>query len=382
MKTVLYTASLDPITYGHIDIIQRTLKVFDKVVVGIGINPKKNYTFTLEEKEYIAKQALKSFGDRVEVTSFTGLAVNYAHEQCLNPIIRGLRNMTDFEFEKMLNDVNKTQNYNIDTYFIVADPKLSAVSSSAVKEIIKNYGDATEYVPLCVKEILEQKLLGQTLIGITGEIGAGKSYVTQKLIDYCESLGIQAYNIDLDQIGHELLTKDIRPIAKKIRDEICKYWAIGNGIHNFIDIKKLGSIIFSDKVSLKIFNQITSNEIIFKVRQALIGKKGIMFINSALLMEANLSPLVNNNIVFVDASYDTRYKRLEERSYSDNHIKARMSSQWNIEKKIEVYKKAVEKYNKGTSIQIHNDESSTLDQLILFKDFFLTKDEFRTRTIL
>ena len=350
----------DPITYGHVDLIRRALCIFEHVTVAIGVNAAKRYTFPLLEREAIAREVLKPFGDRVDVTSFEGLLVNFAHENTVTHIIRGLRTSADFEFEKLLSDINKTQNMGIDTWFLPADAALGCVSSSAVKELVKNQGDVTNYVPLLVKEKLERVLLDQIVIGITGEIGAGKSHVAAKLVEWAAKkqmaflynyenkdsyayppTGYPVHNIDLDRIGHAILEQETKPLYRKTREDLIGQF--GNKIvkkdskDQFIDTKALGNIIFNDPMKLALFNEITAEVILFKMKQDMVGKKGVILINSALLFEAQLTDLVNNNVIVVTADTDIRDRRLRERGYSIEEIEKRNNAQSTVQQKLRAY---------------------------------------------
>lgn len=349
----------DPITFGHIDLIRRALSVFNHITIAIGVNSSKRYTFTLSEREAIAREVLKPFGDRVDVTSFEGLLVNFAHENTVTHIIRGLRTSADFEFEKLLNDINKTQNLGIETWFLPADAELDCVSSSAVKELIKNQGDVTSYVPLLVKEKLERALLEQIVIGITGEIGAGKSHVAAKLVEWAakRQMAFQfkyenpyifpypprypVHNIDLDRIGHAILENETKSLYRETREQLIGQFGkeiIKEGSEDhFINTKVLGNIIFNDPMQLALFNEITSDVILFKMKQDMRGKKGVILINSALLFEAQLTNLVNNNIIIVKADKDIRDKRLLKRGYSCTEIEKRNGSQGTVEQKMIAY---------------------------------------------
>jgi pantetheine-phosphate adenylyltransferase len=127
MKAI-YAFSGDPITFGHIDIIERAAKVFTKVLVCIGSNPDKKYMFTLEQRLQMAQDALSSIKN-VDVKSFSGLLVDFAFEQNISVIIKGVRNTTDFEYENTLHAVGESQKLGIETFILFAKPQLAHVSS-------------------------------------------------------------------------------------------------------------------------------------------------------------------------------------------------------------------------------------------------------------
>ena len=219
MSKAIYAFSGDPITYGHIDIIQRAAEVFDQLVVAIGVNPKKQYLFSLEERSKLAKTALASFSN-VKVVSFAGLLIDFAYEIGADAIVRGVRSSSDFEFENSLYQMCQSQDITIETVIFISKPELAHVSSSNVKQLQQEQGLIHEYVPLNVKQHLEAKMSEQYIVSITGEIGAGKTYVTNKLIDLAKNKKIPAFNLDLDLIAHHILKDLPQPKYQQIRQLI------------------------------------------------------------------------------------------------------------------------------------------------------------------
>ena len=149
MKRALFPGSFDPITLGHYDIIKRALDLFDEIVVAIGVNGDKNYMFTVEQrKEFIEK----AFSDepKVKVTTYQGLTVDFCKEIDAQFILRGLRNPADFEFEKAIAHTNRTLS-KIETVFLLTAARTSFISSSIVRDVIRNNGDYTVLVPESVR---------------------------------------------------------------------------------------------------------------------------------------------------------------------------------------------------------------------------------------
>ncbi|MBM0653582.1 pantetheine-phosphate adenylyltransferase [Capnocytophaga genosp. AHN8471] len=149
MKRALFPGSFDPITLGHYDIIKRALDLFDEIVVAIGVNGDKNYMFTVEQRKEFIERA---FADepKVKVTTYQGLTVDFCKEIDAQFILRGLRNPADFEFEKAIAHTNRKLS-QIETVFLLTAARTSFISSSIVRDVIRNHGDYTVLVPESVR---------------------------------------------------------------------------------------------------------------------------------------------------------------------------------------------------------------------------------------
>ncbi len=153
---VIYPGSFDPITLGHLDIIGRARKKFDKVYVAILNNISKNYLFDVEERKSIIEDACKDFNN-VEVVIFDGLLVDLCDKLEVYNILRGLRMISDYEVEVQMALTNKSMNEDIETYFMVSSPSYSHVSSTLVKEIVHYKGDFKKMVPNLAYKMLQEK---------------------------------------------------------------------------------------------------------------------------------------------------------------------------------------------------------------------------------
>jgi len=354
MKKAIYAFSGDPITFGHINIIERAAKVFYEVVVAIGSNPDKKYMFTLYERLLMAEKVLEHLPN-VDVISFEGLLVDYCYEHNISTVIKGIRNSTDFEYENILHQVGESQNNGIDTFLLLAKPELSHVSSSTVKSIKKEQGFVHNYVPLFVKEQLEKKMLDQNIIGITGSIGSGKSYITSKLIDTIKTeYNIDCHNIDLDKIGHDILENLTEPRYFKIRDEILSYFTKINPYvlndNGSINRKELGQIVFNNKEHLEKLNSIMKEPMLVRIKREMYNKKGILFLNGALLAESNLLHLCNNNVILIYCDKETQVKRLLSRRLDKSQIERRIKSQFSYVQKRNIIQNQINKDNYGKII--------------------------------
>lgn len=157
MKIAVYPGSFDPITNGHVDILDRTSPMFDKIIVAVVHNVYKQPLFTLEERVKLIEEATQHL-DNIEVECFCGLLVDYLEEKEINIIIRGLRTFTDFEYESTMSMINKKLLPNADTIFIMADSNYICISSSGVKEAALLGGDVSTMVPGVVAAGLKEKV--------------------------------------------------------------------------------------------------------------------------------------------------------------------------------------------------------------------------------
>lgn len=145
MKIAVFPGSFDPITLGHVDIIQRALPLFDKIIIAIGINAAKQSMWTLEERISKIEVAFKNEA-KVVVKNYTGLTAAFCKEQKANYILRGLRNTTDFNYEQTIAQANDKVN-GVDSVFLISSPEYAYISSSIVRDIARNNGDYSSLIP-------------------------------------------------------------------------------------------------------------------------------------------------------------------------------------------------------------------------------------------
>ena len=157
MRTAVYPGTVDPVTNGHIDVIERALKLFDKLYVIVGDNPQKDSTFTPNERVEMLKEALKEYSNRLEIEHFDGLLLNYVKKKKSNVIIRGLRAISDFEFEFSRALLNRELDADIETIFIMTKDDYAFLSSSIIKEIAMFDGPVKGFVPGVVERKLKEK---------------------------------------------------------------------------------------------------------------------------------------------------------------------------------------------------------------------------------
>jgi len=160
MKTIaLYPGSFDPITNGHLDILERATKLFEKVIVTVAVNNKKDAVFSGEERVELIKQCIadKDWAKKVTVNQFTGLLVDHALKMKADTLVRGVRQISDFEYEFRMALTNKRLAPEVDTIFLMPDEEFTFISASIVKEVAYWDGDLSSFVPKLVAEALISK---------------------------------------------------------------------------------------------------------------------------------------------------------------------------------------------------------------------------------
>ena len=157
MKTAIYPGSFDPLTNGHLDIISRSAEIFDKVIVAVSVNSQKKPLFTIEERIEMVKSIVKEIKN-VEVKTFTGLLADFAINENAKVLIKGLRAVSDFEYEFQMALINKQLQPELETLFMMCNKEYSYLSSSIVKEVARYGGDLTGLVPDMLIEKIKNKL--------------------------------------------------------------------------------------------------------------------------------------------------------------------------------------------------------------------------------
>ena len=149
MKRAVFPGSFDPITLGHLDIVERSIPLFDEIIIGVGTNSEKKYMFSLKKRMDFIEETFSNY-NKISVSQYEGLTIDFCKKIQADFIIRGLRNPADFEFEKAIAHTNRKLS-RIETVFMLTAAKTSFISSSIVREIISNKGDYTQLVPSSVR---------------------------------------------------------------------------------------------------------------------------------------------------------------------------------------------------------------------------------------
>lgn len=159
MISVIYPGTFDPVTNGHLDLINRSLNIFDRVIVGVAANPGKGPLFTTQERVELIKKATADCKN-VEVEAFDNLLIDFCAKHGVNVVIRGLRAVSDFEFEFQMTQMNRKMNDKVETVFMMPSDEFTFISSKLIKEVARLGGDVSELVPTPVIDALNNKFKG------------------------------------------------------------------------------------------------------------------------------------------------------------------------------------------------------------------------------
>ncbi|WP_293300037.1 pantetheine-phosphate adenylyltransferase [Pedobacter sp. UBA4863] len=146
MKIALFPGSFDPITIAHVDILKRALPLFDKIVVGIGLNSSKQNFLSAEKREEIVNSIFVN-DSNVQVQTYQGLTIDFCKKIGANYMVRGIRSASDFEYERAIAQINKSMMPEVETIILLSKPEYSAISSTIVRDILRNNGDVSQFVP-------------------------------------------------------------------------------------------------------------------------------------------------------------------------------------------------------------------------------------------
>jgi pantetheine-phosphate adenylyltransferase len=146
MKIAVFPGSFDPITIGHVDIVKRSIPLFDKIIIAIGMNTQKKYLFSLEQRIEWIEKVFRDY-KTIEVSHYEGLTINYCKLIGAQYLLRGIRSASDFEYEKTIAHLNHSMDADVETILMLSPPEYSSISSTIVREIILGKGDVSKFVP-------------------------------------------------------------------------------------------------------------------------------------------------------------------------------------------------------------------------------------------
>lgn len=306
MNTAIFPLSGDPVHLGHMEILKAASRVSGKVYFALGINPDKEgkHLFTEEERIQLARNAVEYLGlKNVEVEAFSGWLADYARQKNVNLLVRGARNAEDMKYETAAAEYH--HKYGIETVLVHTYGNVSLISSTRLKEDVRRGKLVHEHTTPRIKQALEEKLLGVTIIGVTGQMGSGKSTYCRNLVEYAKTQGVGITHIDCDAVAHSLYTSGSHPdlqkkIAEEFGDEVCE----GNTINRKALAKKA---LVSEESRMRLMEML-SEPFKEEVENLLAKSKGIVLLDAAYLDK--MLPWVNYNVLMVTCNEDERLRRV------------------------------------------------------------------------
>jgi pantetheine-phosphate adenylyltransferase len=364
-NNAVYVLSADPMHYGHVHNLEFARDYgFEKVYVGIGMNPAKKYLFNRDERVMLAKKTLEASGFDLEkfvVEPFRGLARNYAARKGARIIIRGSRNPADFSYEKELSDYH--DRFGLTTLIVPAKKETQGMSSSMAKAIAMEAGMTHAYVHPLVKQALEEKLRGYSLIGVTGNMGSGKSRFCKELVEYAKTRGQEINHIDFDKLIQSLYFRE-DGLGERVRTDVKKCFGENLFEKDKLNTKKLAGLVFGDSESRSKLAEILKQPAVMALEEKLLDTKGIVLVDAAYFTEYNMLPLVNNNVLFVNCTEKTRYERILKRDgLTKEELESRVKAQHTPEEKIKIIKQAQEKSKSGFYLEVDSDKEINLQEV-------------------
>lgn len=355
-KKGLVALSADPVTNGHLDIVRRAKEQCRELVVLVANNERKagTYLYTLEERVQMTERAVREAGIRyATVVGSSGLLVDvYLFHGC-DHLFRGVRNAKDLEYEDEQAELNRLILPKVQIDYLDAARELHIVSSSMVKGFVLQRLDVDKFVPMFVKQSLEERLLGQYRIGVTGCISVGKSWVAAEMVRLANFEKFGGKHINVDQLLRDVYDED-SPGAQDVRDELAK--AFGCGILSddrlIVNRKKLAEVLFvrgaDDK--RRFVTELTMPHVARKYREALASASGLVVVEWAQTAEMGMGTWTSNNVVIVDSP--DRAFLMEQRGIDAERQKAMEEIQWSAARKERALKKAVAAAKSGT-VKVH-----------------------------
>lgn len=359
----LFALSADPITNGHLSLIELAVQQCDELIVLVANNDakKEDYAFTLAERTQMVQRAVELFGfgeQRVRVLPTTGLLTDvFVQEEC-DVIFRGLRHDYDrINEEEQMALYTLIQPRVADRFVFLNTPHpYTHISSSWVKSFARLQVDISPYVPVLVKQAIEERVCHQFKIGITGTLAVGKSTVARRLVAQFQEEGYEAHHIDIDILLHEFYQED-SAAADTVRQQLAQRFGQQVLSKNSKEVNRpaLAQQLFSASATQETIHW-AQNLVVPHVeriyRNRICDLRGIIFVEWAQLAEMHMHHWVNNNVIVVDSPQQREFAA--QRGLTQEYIDGCKKFQWSTEQKIAALQAAIDTDGSGNITRYTN----------------------------
>ena len=367
-KRGLYALSADPVHLGHLDIIRQASEVCETLVVYVTNNDEKigMYLFSLNARRRLIKGALQGWLPRTEVVAGNEILTDMFIKEGCDVIIRGVRTAADMEYEKKqlaFHDL-VLPGFAEKALLLQATPNLAHVSSTLVKAFALHHIDTSNMVPLGVKVALESALHEQVVVGITGGMAMGKSYVAEEIRKGLTRKSRPCTVVNFDALARALYAED-SPGAQILRDDIDRMLpGVLAPDRKSVDLGKMkAEISKADPEVIRTLHGLARPHIFRLFRDAVRGKKGLILVEWAQLAEDGMLPLVNNRVIVVDSP--DRDAMLANRGVPKEFFEKFAARQWPTDKKVATIEQEIAQSGHGRLFQYTNRLGQPFDESIL-----------------
>lgn len=353
----LFALSGDPIHNGHLDIIQKASEQCESLVIYVTNSDEKTgkYLLSQRSRRRLIKAAIGGWLPNTTVMAGDALLTDVFMEQGCDVLIRGIRNKDDLEYEKGQVAWHNRFLPGIaeQTEYVEGDPQFAGISSSLVKSFAYHHIDVSNMVPPMVKAALEATMHKQCVVGITGQMATGKTWVAKKIVEAVKATGFPAMHLSFDDLVRELYDEDT-PGAQVVRDEIDKVFpgVLIDGGKKVDRAKLKAEIVKAEQDKLDVVHALTKPHVFRLYRKHVTGVEGIILVEWAQLVENGMIPFVNNRVIIVDSP--DRADMLAKRGVPADLVKRFDDVQWPADKKAATLEAEIKAAGYGRCIRVNN----------------------------
>lgn len=355
----LFAFSGDPITLGHVALIERIAKQCEKLTVVIAVSDTKTPTFTMDERRYFAEEALRvaRIKNVSVIASPDVLGAIFLDHNC-DVLFRGIRGDKDrMEERELIGTYEAVWPFLKDRIFVIeASDAYRHISSSMAKVCARHCLPLEAFVPLHVKRALEERVAKQWKFGVTGRMASGKTWLSKKLCEACMSRGVPAHRVAIDEVilaAYNAQTEG----GEALRNSIAEMLGADALTDDAVNTRFVGNVLFhadtSDEVR-RAFLELTSPYVQREYQKILHKKEGLILVEWSQFAEMGMLPWVNNNIIHVYTDENTNARFASQRGVNADTLAARQRHQWSYETTREAIESAIKESRTGVLLRYHN----------------------------